>query len=93
MTMYIETTEIIKRTPLRELSHEPDVLIFKTNIRYKKDLKHIDTALGNHQNIFRWNVDREDPDKVLRIESIDLTIKQIITIINKSGYACEELTY
>ena len=90
--MYMETTEIIKKAPLRALSPEPDILIFKTNIRYKKDLKHIETALRVHQNIFRWNVDREDSDKVLRIESIDLTTKQIISIINQSGYTCEELT-
>jgi len=38
-----------------------------------------------------WNVDREDIDKVLRIESTDNDIEAIRNKIQYAGYVCEEL--
>lgn len=68
-----------------------NILIFKTNIRHKKDLGIITPFLSAFDSIVKWNVDRDDADKVLRIVSTSNDSKGIIRIINKAGYHCEEL--
>ncbi|GAL85242.1 hypothetical protein MYP_2471 [Sporocytophaga myxococcoides] len=67
------------------------VLVFKTNINYKKDLKLIEPLFSNVTEISTWSVDLEDHDKVLRLESSTIDIKTIIKIINEAGFFCEEL--
>jgi len=68
-----------------------NILVFKTNIRFKKDLKIIGLFLSDFKPVIRWNVDREDADKILRIESTSGDPLEIIQTINKAGYHCEEL--
>ncbi len=68
-----------------------NVLIFKTNIRLKKDLKIIQPFLSSYDSIIKWNVDRHDVDKILRIESISDDAGEIIKTISQAGYHCEEL--
>jgi hypothetical protein len=67
------------------------VLVFRTNIRFKKDLRQVSPVLDKSPGIMRWNVDREDSDKVLRIESLGLQPEDIIHFITRAGYFCEEL--
>lgn len=66
------------------------VFVFKTNIRYKRDITAIASSL-NKPSIIKWNVDREDIDKILRVESIENNANEIINIIQLTGYCCEEL--
>ncbi|MEP7141978.1 MAG: hypothetical protein ABI707_03855 [Ferruginibacter sp.] len=67
------------------------ILVFKTNIRFKKDLKIVMPFLAAHKRIIKWNVDRQDTDKVLRIESASGDPLEIIKAVNEAGYHCEEL--
>lgn len=67
------------------------ILIFKTNIRLKKDIKIVASYLTQLVDIISWNIDREDIDNVLRIEAKNDSIKKIITTIIQAGYFCEEL--
>ncbi|MEO6549183.1 MAG: hypothetical protein ABIN94_14360 [Ferruginibacter sp.] len=67
------------------------ILVFKTNIRFKKDLKIIEPCLSAFQSVLRWNIDWKDADRVLRIESVSGNTLEIINTINKAGYHCEEL--
>ncbi|HMH23926.1 MAG TPA: hypothetical protein VK563_19205 [Puia sp.] len=69
-----------------------DVLVFKTNIRYKKDLSRVAPLLKAEQKIQCWNVDLGDIDKVLRIEAEELTTGQVTQLIQQAGFKCEELT-
>jgi copper chaperone len=73
------------------------IWVFRTNIRYKKDIRKVGAILDEltirsetGQPITKWNVAIDDADKVLRVESM-LTAAEIISIINKAGYMCEEL--
>jgi hypothetical protein len=81
--------------PLTELPFKTifamPILLFKTNIRLKKDLKKIRVLLNALPDITRWNVDQEDIDKVLRIEALKDNSGELIKIINQEGYLCEEL--
>ncbi len=67
------------------------ILVFKTNIRFKKDIKHINLFLNEHSQAFEWSVDIKDIDKVLRIKSVTSNPIHFINLINRAGYYCEEL--
>jgi hypothetical protein len=67
------------------------VLVFKTNLRFKKDLRQIEPLMNTQPGIMCWNVDREDTDHVLRIETMHLQAQDIIRLMNHAGYFCEEL--
>ena len=68
-----------------------DVLVFKTNIQHKNDVERIRPLFNNHNNILSWNVDIEDVDKVLRIESSSNISREVENIIRQAGYLCIEL--
>jgi hypothetical protein len=68
-----------------------NILIFKTNIRFKKDLGIIEPVLAACKSIVQWTVDRDDTDKILRVVSTSNDTVGIIRTINEAGYHCEEL--
>ena len=68
-----------------------EVLIFKTNIRYKKHINAIEHHIAKQPGIIKWNVDLKDADKILRIETINLHPAKIESLVKKAGYNCEEL--
>ena len=70
---------------------DAQIMVFKTNLRLKKDLNRISATLNKEPRIKIWNVDTADIDKVLRIESVDMEVNDIIKIIRQTGYQCEEL--
>jgi copper chaperone len=67
------------------------VLVFKTNIRYKKEVRSLTGYLDKLPGLHRWNVDLHDTDKVLRIETSQLEPENITQVIHTAGYKCEEL--
>ena len=68
-----------------------EILVFKTNIRYKKHLVDLFPHLNNRKGILRWNVDLQDKDKILRIEANGLQPQLVETVVKDAGYYCEEL--
>lgn len=68
-----------------------EILVFKTNLRNKKDLRRISANIGQEPRIKMWHVDTTDIDKVLRIEAVDITAPDIIALMEQAGYHCEEL--
>jgi len=68
-----------------------EVFVFKTNIRYKREINAIRRYIEGEPNIIKWNVDLQDIDKVLRIEALDMHPSMIQELINKAGHYCEEL--
>jgi hypothetical protein len=67
------------------------ILIFKTNIEFEFDICQIKNIFNNISSITNWSIDREDIDKVLRIESLNNNVAEIINSLNNLGYLCEEL--
>ncbi|QNL51988.1 hypothetical protein H8S90_10655 [Olivibacter sp. SDN3] len=67
------------------------ILVFKTNINTKDDVKKVGATLGSQREIVQWNVDLYDVDRVLRIVSYDIKHQQIIDLLQGMGYACSEL--
>lgn len=68
-----------------------EVLVFKTNLRFKKQITAVTQHINNLQGITRWNVDLDDKDKVLRIESSELNPRSVEVTLQQAGYFCEEL--
>ena len=68
-----------------------EVLVFKTNLRYKKQVNAIREHINNLQGILKWNVDLYDTDRILRIESRDLNPRKVEDALKGAGYYCEEL--
>ncbi|MFT3825825.1 MAG: hypothetical protein QM731_18040 [Chitinophagaceae bacterium] len=68
-----------------------NILVFKTNLRYKKHILSIVPYLAQMKEIIRWNVDLHDRDKILRIESNSLSPRRIEETLTTAGYYCKEL--
>lgn len=68
-----------------------EFLVFKTNICTKTDITKLSPWLEGNERIVEWNVDFSDIDKVLRIGSNELRPQEVIAIVSKAGYVCEEL--
>lgn len=49
------------------------ILIFRTSITKKQEIKRIETLFAQYPQIHKWNVDFEDWEKVLRIECEGIT--------------------
>jgi hypothetical protein len=68
-----------------------DILVFKTNLRFKKHINSISPHLQNINGIVEWNVDLKDRDKILRVKGLDVIPASIETLVKRAGYYCEEL--
>ncbi len=69
-----------------------ELLIFKTNLKTRKKVRHIKSILNRHPNIIDWTVDQEDIDNVMRIETIgSIDETDIINLMKPHGVFCEEL--
>jgi hypothetical protein len=68
-----------------------DVLVFKTNIKSKKDVEKIAPVLNQLIGRTKWNIARDDIDKVLRIQTSAFQAEDIIYAVNQAGYFCQEL--
>ena len=65
-----------------------DVQVFKTSITQPQQLEQVGrglTAFG------RWNVDLDDCDHVLRVETCACAIPHIVALLAAHGFSCEEL--
>ena len=67
------------------------ILLFKTDIRTEGDKRYI-AKIMEESRIDQWTVDLQDIDCVLRIVSPTLKMDEVIELVTKNGYHCEELT-
>ena len=68
-----------------------EVLVFKTNLHDRNHINAIEPHIAKQPGIKKWNVDLEDIDKILRIETTGLHPAKIEHIVKSAGYMCEEL--
>ena len=87
--MNIETTATKNRVHAQ--SDAALILICKTNIRHKRDIKKLTALLHSTPFIIKWNIDTKDVDNVLRIHTTPAHGAEAINLIKQSGYFCEEL--
>lgn len=68
-----------------------EVLVFRTDIVEKSDSENLKQILNEDGRIKSWNIDQQDIDHVLRIESNEMSPAEVIAMVTKLGYVCEEL--
>lgn len=61
-------------------------LKFKTNINCGGCIAKISPSLNSAKGIEKWSVDTVAPEKILSIETNNLTEAEVITIVTKAGY-------
>lgn len=68
------------------------VLVFKTSVSKKKDIRHLKPVLNEllPKGDF-WNFDLEDCDNILRVETNSLHPTLVLNALHTMGYVCEEL--
>ena len=70
-----------------------EILVFKTNVTSKKKVSKLSPLLTSVPAIKRWNVDLEDCDKVLRIETTGINTDVVESLLHTAGFYCRELDY
>lgn len=65
--------------------------IFKTNINSVEQIKKADSFLSRNSKIIKWNIDLEDQDKILRIETSPAEIHNVIGKLKPLNIYCEVL--
>ena len=73
------------------MENTTQLFIFKTDIADICPNCEVYKALNKHADVQQWNIDTDDADHVLRIESATLSSDEIINIINTLGHECREL--
>lgn len=67
------------------------ILVFKTDLTSIRCINNAGACLNAHPHIRRWNVDLQDCDNILRVETEELNGSDIEGLLAKAGYSCEEL--
>jgi hypothetical protein len=67
------------------------VLVFKTDKNVSNYTEQVKEALEEFHNKISWNLDLDDRDKILRVESVLITPDQIIEKMRAADFYCEEL--
>jgi copper chaperone len=68
-----------------------DTLKFKTNVKCKNCVSTISPYLDESDKISEWNVDIENPDRILTVTGNDITNEFVKEILLKAGYKAEEI--
>jgi copper chaperone len=64
---------------------------FKTSIKCNGCIQTITPFLNNAGGIEHWEVDLNSPDRILTVETFNLTEAEVKEIINKAGYTAESV--
>ncbi len=66
-----------------------ETIKFKTNINCGNCIAKVTPFLDKKAEIFTWSVDIESPDKILTVETEELTAQDIIKIVRRTGFEAE----
>ncbi len=64
---------------------------FKTNIMCGSCIAKIKPALEADKNIKRWEVNVQDPHKILTVETETISEEKLISMVREAGYKAERL--
>ncbi len=67
-------------------------LKFATNISSNEAVEKIKTQLNESDGIVEWNIDLNDPGKILTIRTVNLSSEKISRIISSAGFKNQEIT-
>ncbi|WP_352421826.1 heavy-metal-associated domain-containing protein [Proteiniphilum sp.] len=70
---------------------ETKELQFKTTINCGGCVSRVKPGLDNAEGMRSWNVDIDNPDKILTVQSEGITADQVIAIVQSKGFTAEVL--
>lgn len=70
---------------------ENKTLKFKTNLNCENCVSKVKNALDQAQGIDQWSVDTLHPDKILTVNTIGISIEEIIKLVRTKGFKIEHL--
>ena len=73
------------------MEKENKILLFRTSITKRCDIKRIGKLLAEFPQIDKWNVDFEDWEKILRIECSGITALEISEVLRNNHIFASEL--
>ena len=73
------------------MEKENKILIFRTSITQRRDIKRIGELLAEFPQRDKWNVDFEDWEKILRIECSGVTALEISETLRNNHIFTSEL--
>ncbi len=65
-------------------------LKFKTNINCSGCVANVTPYLNGSEKIEKWDVDTNNPEKILTVEGKEIKKEEIINLVQKAGYKIEE---
>ncbi|RFM29850.1 hypothetical protein [Deminuibacter soli] len=68
-----------------------NILVFKTSLENRQQVKQAGSFLKQLAGIVRWNVDLHDEDYILRIVTPSLSPRLVEQHLQQAGYYCREL--
>ncbi|HOT64744.1 MAG: heavy-metal-associated domain-containing protein [Dysgonomonadaceae bacterium] len=66
-------------------------LRFKTNINCSNCLAKVTPSLNQKEGIASWNVDLDNPDKILTVETESLMPEDIVKTVKRVGFEATEM--
>lgn len=64
---------------------------FKTNINCGGCVSAVTPHMTNEEKIIKWKVDTNNPQKILTVETTDMSADEIIQVIKKAGFTAEKV--
>jgi len=68
------------------------VEVFKTNVLHRERAEQLASILRSQFAFSKISFDLEDCDKILRVESKQICVEDVIEILSTHGLECEVLT-
>lgn len=68
-----------------------NTLKFKTNINCGGCIKAVTPALNGAEGISNWQVDTNNPEKILTVDTENLDAQQVKGIVEKAGFKAENI--
>jgi len=68
-----------------------DTLKFKTTINCGSCVAKVTPVLNEQENIEKWSVDTENPNKVLTVEGENIDEADLVKALSKIGYKAEKI--
>ena len=65
--------------------------LFKTSINCNSCLSKVKPFLDKDHRILSWEVDLENPDKILKVVSDECKASDIIDIVDNTGFEIEQI--
>ncbi|MDX5347844.1 MAG: heavy-metal-associated domain-containing protein [Hymenobacteraceae bacterium] len=65
-------------------------LKFKTNINCGGCVSSVTPFLNNDKNISHWEVDTNNPEKILTVQGENVTADEVKALVNEAGFKAEE---